>query len=453
MPADARGDPWRGGASALVFSFYVLLLLEGPLRKWMLPGVSNALVFIRDPVMVLIVIAHFCAGPSSSARRWWSAFGAAVALLGCCTLCQVASTDVPPLALLAGWRNYILFAPLLWIIPDVFTRDDYVLWLKLNLMLAVPVAALVFVQYRSAPSAFVNAAPGGVNDGVFMLVEDVVRPYGLFSFTLGHSAFAAWMLSAALATVVARRSLGISFPVVAVGMIGIVCMGLFSGSRTYLLFAVAVIGTFMAGTLLAGSMRERRLALATLACVIFGAAIATTLDGSLISNILERQSAASQSEGSLGVRVVSVATAFVGEMGQVPVVGYGLGAGTNVANFLANGRTDHVLAEYELTRIVQELGPYFGSAVILSRWSLVAAFCTAAVRALVYRGDAQPFCYLGFVAPLFLVHDVSLQNTMIGIGWFAAGLFNCVVKLAMADAIEVEDSEAPAVGGLHAVPA
>jgi hypothetical protein len=48
-------DQRRRRLSRLVFLLYVLLLAEGPLRKWVFPGASNALVFLRDPVMLLIL--------------------------------------------------------------------------------------------------------------------------------------------------------------------------------------------------------------------------------------------------------------------------------------------------------------------------------------------------------------------------------------------------------------
>ncbi|MCW6506563.1 hypothetical protein [Lichenifustis flavocetrariae] len=412
----------RQALAGLAFLFYLLLLAEGPLRKWIVPGASNLLVFLRDPLMVVMLLVYIRLGPSRSMRRALALFGFVLLLFLACITCQLATSAVPALAVLAGARNYFLFVPLCCILRDVFTPRDYARWIRLNLLLALPIGILVLVQYRSGPAAWINAAPGGSNDGVFLLVEDVVRPYGVFSFTLGHSAFAAWMAGVLLAAVSARRALSISPVLLLWGACGVVLMGAFSGSRTYLLLAGAVVLTFVAATLGFGTPRAKKVAcalVASLAVVSAGVAVA---DPALVGALNERQSAAVASEGSTGERVGRLLTEFAGEMTEVPLFGYGLGAGTNVANFLSNGRTDHVLAEYELTRIVQELGPFFGLLAILLRWGLAAWLMAAALAAL-RRGNLQPVSFLGFVAPVFLVHDVTLQNSMIGIAWFSAGIF------------------------------
>ena len=40
----------------LIFLLFLLLIFEGALRKWVLPGLSNPLLFIRDPFLLAIYI-------------------------------------------------------------------------------------------------------------------------------------------------------------------------------------------------------------------------------------------------------------------------------------------------------------------------------------------------------------------------------------------------------------
>ncbi|MDX7953981.1 hypothetical protein P7D22_22790, partial [Lichenihabitans sp. Uapishka_5] len=256
-----RREAARRVTVRLLFVFYGLLLAEGPLRKWVLPGASNALVFLRDPVMLMILLAAAVAGPSRGARQAMALFAAVV--LGClaCVTGQLAGSDVAPLAILAGLRNYFLFVPLAWIVADTVTAVDYARWLRLNLWLAGPIGLLVVVQYRSAPTSFINAVPGGGNDGVFLLVADVVRPYGLFSFTLGHSVFAAWMVGVLLAGFSARRRFNIGPWLAAAGALGTLAMGACSGSRTTLLLAAAVLLAFLLAALASPVATQRRRAM------------------------------------------------------------------------------------------------------------------------------------------------------------------------------------------------
>lgn len=419
-PMDAT-EPARRMAVRLAFLFYVLLLAEGPLRKWVLPGASNVLVFLRDPVMVALLLAGARLPSSPAVRRAWAGYGIVVLGFAACATAQLATVDVPPLALLAGLRNYFLFVPLAWIVGDAFRPADYARWLRLNLWLAGPVALLVVAQYRAPPGALINAAPGGDTEGVFLLVADVVRPYGLFSFTLGHSVYAAWMVGVALAAAVAPRSSALPAPLVGVGGLGAVIMSAFSGSRTTLLLAGTVLGVFAVAAALGRDPVARRRAVLVGGLLVGLAAVTAVLVPDLVDHLVERQDVAVASEGGTGERIGRVLTEFAGQLDAVPALGFGLGAGTNVAAYLANGRTDRVLAEYELTRMVQELGPYFGLLAIALRWGLAAGLAAATARA-ARRGNLQPACTLGLVVPLLLVHDVTGQNTMIGLAWFAVGL-------------------------------
>lgn len=423
--AERPGDRWL---VRLILLFYVALLAEGILRKWLLPGASSALVFLRDPMMLVILAAYLRRGPSPAMRTGLAALALLIIAFVLCAACQALTTEVPALVLLVGIRNYFFFVALCFAIGDVFTPSDYGRWIKLNLVLAVPIAILVFLQYRAPPTAAINAVPGGGNDGVFMLVDDVVRPYGVFSFTLGHSAFAAWMVGVALAAFLARRALGLGWLMPTCGLVGIAIMGVLSGSRTYFVLAGSVVACFGILAMGFGPPRAKAAGLAVSLAVVAAGVLALLCLPDLSDRLLERQSVAVASEGSTIDRLVQVLTDFSGEFGRTPLFGDGLGSGTNIANFLANGRTDHVLAEYELTRLVQELGPLFGGLYILVRWSFLAWLVLPTVRA-ARRGNLHPACFLGFLAPIFLAHDITLQNTMIGIGWFAAGILLAAARV------------------------
>lgn len=420
-PPDLRADSREAARRLLVrliTAFYLALLGEGVLRKWIVPDASNALVFLRDPLIVLIVATHLRLGPSAVSRRAAAIGGAALIAFGLCAGLQAATSDLAPPVLLAGLRNYFLFVPLSFAIRDAYTAKDYRDWIRLNLALATPVAVLVALQYAAPPTAAINAVPGGGHEGVFLVVEDVVRPYGLFSFSLGHSAYAAWMAGVALAVLA-----GLRFPpwLSGPGLAGIAIMGLLSGSRTYVMFSGAVAVCFVAVAAVFGSNRARTRALGAAAgFVVLATAAMVVLPGPL-ADLATRQTTAEAAEGSTVERILEVGTGFVAEAGRVPLFGLGFGAGTNVAAYLATGSTGHVLAEYELTRIVQELGPMFGGLYILLRWSFLAWLSVLTLRA-ASRGNLQPACFLGFLVPIFLAHDLTLQNTMIGIGWFAAGV-------------------------------
>src|SRR5437660_6926439 len=47
---------------ALIWTYLVLLIFEGALRKWIVPQLSNPLLIIRDPVVIAIFLLALRAG-------------------------------------------------------------------------------------------------------------------------------------------------------------------------------------------------------------------------------------------------------------------------------------------------------------------------------------------------------------------------------------------------------
>ena len=46
----------------LIWAYFLLLLFEGALRKWFLPGLSQGLLIIRDPLVILIYYLSYTKG-------------------------------------------------------------------------------------------------------------------------------------------------------------------------------------------------------------------------------------------------------------------------------------------------------------------------------------------------------------------------------------------------------
>ena len=46
----------------LIWAYFALLLTEGALRKWFLPGLSQGLLIIRDPIVIWIYYLCYAQG-------------------------------------------------------------------------------------------------------------------------------------------------------------------------------------------------------------------------------------------------------------------------------------------------------------------------------------------------------------------------------------------------------
>src|SRR2546423_7142317 len=60
-PVDDRSKIFRQ-IRFLIWTYLVLLIFEGALRKWVVPQLSNPILLIRDPVAILIYLWALRAG-------------------------------------------------------------------------------------------------------------------------------------------------------------------------------------------------------------------------------------------------------------------------------------------------------------------------------------------------------------------------------------------------------
>src|SRR5271156_3842945 len=93
----------------IVFIVYWLLIFEGVLRKWALPGFQKILFFIRDPFVLTIYLLAFKykMWPKSLPILITGLILAGVFFM--LTMIQMMGSDVSPIIFLYGWRNYFLY--------------------------------------------------------------------------------------------------------------------------------------------------------------------------------------------------------------------------------------------------------------------------------------------------------------------------------------------------------
>jgi len=112
---------------------------------------------------------------------------------------------------------------------------------------------------------------------------------------------------------------------------------------------------------------------------------------------------------------------------ETPLLGEGMGMGTNVGAKLMDNRVGFQLAESEWPRLVQESGPIFGLALIFTRLGLTIFLFVSAWRA--FREDHNILAWLMFAAcgPTVLYGNTG-QPTALGFMCFGAGLTLAAAK-------------------------
>ncbi|WP_369062144.1 hypothetical protein ABOZ73_07920 [Caulobacter sp. 73W] len=415
----------RVALNSLILAFIICLPLEGVLRKWLLNGIQQPLLFIRDPVLFAIYGAYLLKiATERTAIPTWFVLWASIAILAVgLTFLQAANAGLPPVVYAVGLRNYILFVPLMFIIGECLDERGLRAVINTVLIIAVPIAVLVILQFSSPVFSPINKGLDETVKGRFLVAQGVVRPYGPFTFVQAQNYFSIFTLACVLAAVELRQKLGISSPIIILGAVATIIMGALSGSRTFFVSAAILILFYCLPGLVS---RDRRKAAARLAIV--GASIGafiiafTVIFPKAYSTMSERQATAEGSEGSIFARMTSIMTAGVGPaIETAPPLGFGLGAGSNVGT-AATGVRSWSLGEYDLPRMINELGPVAGLVAIMIRSGLGLWLLLVAVSAAMRSGNGAALPMAGLALILIVSGQVVGQNQVLSFCWLAMGM-------------------------------
>jgi hypothetical protein len=180
---------WR---AAVQFTM-VLVVFEGAVRKWVLPGAQDLVYFAKDALLVGAYAGFLAEGAIERVRDLippgLTGLLTAVATLG---VFSVANPALPtPLLGILGVKSYFLYIPLLWVLPATFDSDrEIARFLKRTLLLVIPVGVLAGVQFFSPSTSWLNVYARGGNEGAFSFGSSAfVRVTGTFSFISGYSAY------------------------------------------------------------------------------------------------------------------------------------------------------------------------------------------------------------------------------------------------------------------------
>lgn len=177
---------WRRTIQAV----FVLLVIEGALRKWVLPQASDLMYFLKDFVLIA-AYTNFLIAERKRFVFKLSVINTLVLLVAGWCLFQTLNPSLgSPLVGLFGLRGYLLYIPLIWIVPTLFQSQESLLrFLRSHLLLTIPVGLLGIAQFFSPPSSPLNIyTPGDLAVATFG-VANIVRVTGTFSYISGYSVY------------------------------------------------------------------------------------------------------------------------------------------------------------------------------------------------------------------------------------------------------------------------
>ena len=430
----------------LIWLYFLLLIFEGTLRKWILPRFSDVLLVVRDPVVLAIYFMAIKARVFP--RKGWVLWLGVIGVLSWLVSLIVLEPYLPlkPLLLVTGFgfRSNFLHLPLIFILGKVFDQDDVLKLGKWVLIGLIPMCVLLAVQFNAAPDAWINRTAGLGETQQITAGGGKIRPPGTFSFVSGVIFYAAlsaaFLLYGALTRGVYRNWLLFGGGLALVVTIGV------SGSRSVLLAVLVVVSSLLAIILLRPSAINQFgrnllivvvVGLVVVRLPVFKEGVQILSDRFTVVAEEEQKSIAR----GLIARTFSGFTEGILLMGRAPIGGYGLGIGTNGGAKFLTGRALFLLSEGEWGRVILESGPILGLAFLLWRTMLTVQLGLLSLREL-KRGQILSLM-LWCAGFLSLLSGQFGQPTNLGFAVFVCGL--CLAAANSKTPVELPIPDGPAL--------
>jgi hypothetical protein len=410
-----------------VWLYFVLLIFEGALRKWVLPGLATPLLIVRDPVAIWLLIVSWRRGLLTTNIYLTSML--LIGVLGIFTAVLLGHGSF--VVALFGARIILVQFPVIFVIGSVFDRQDVIKVGTFLIWLSIPMTVLLILQFYSPQSAWVNRGVGGDTEGGgFSGALGYLRAPTTFSFTNGTTLFYSLLACFVFFFWLSPKKY-ISNILLISASIALLLSIPFSISRS-LLFSVFITLAFV---IIAVSKNRNSLGRIIVVVVVLLMSLVALSQISIFQTATEaftsRFASASDSEGglkgTLGDRYLGGLISSIEYANDIPFFGYGLGSATNVGNSLLTGKIVAATGEQEWSRLISELGIIMGVLVIFIRLIVSFKISIASYKQL-STGDFLPWILLSFCL-LMLPQGQWSQSTSLGFCVIGAGFTIASMRL------------------------
>ena len=442
-------DRTRHKITKLIMLLYAMLLFEGAVRKWLVPGSADVFFFIRVPLLLFIYWRAFKSG------LWPRNNG----LFGFGMICAFLGVELIPLQMFLGnyslrhllivaygIHNYFLYIPLPFIMSKCMTLEHLKSIVRATAWIVILCAPLAIIQYYSPSDSIIVAGSGGTDESTFagLGYGRGTRPTGLFTSSLGQQMFVSSALALLLALRLdrARRS-ALSTPVFAVALVATLLMVGFSAQRGLVVQAGLVFLFYMWALTLTKNLSFNFLfflAFLTLCFYLY-----PVLFPDVAQEFSDRWTGAAISEslsyggfggGFIG-RIFYELSQFLFMFKTTPPQGYLLGMAGNASMMLPwvqrpswadqwTGPTGW--GEDGLSRHIIDLGWFVGVLTIIFRFSILIFLLRQAVRSARNTHNVWPLLLMGFLTPILSSSLMTAQGTVIGFSWLFIGFCMTAIR-------------------------
>lgn len=359
-----------------IYLFFVIF--EGGLRKWILPGVSDIFLVIRDPIIIYVLYLGL---KNKLLKDFFAKFLIVISLISFFTTLFWGHHNVS--VAIYGLRIVGLHLPAMFVFGNVLTRGDLLKIGSRILLTLVPMTVILILQYFLPQTSWINVGIGGVESSGFSSgFSNYFRPSGTFSFISGMEGYELLIGCFLFYFIIENKKIPIEYRLSKFKLVLYSITFVFSVflclSRT-VIFEVIIIMFFVClSAFIVKTYSRKAVIIVGLSLIIFVLLYNISYFKIAVDNMMTRFESASYSEGhvlsgTIGERYLgSFYRAFTDTQNftekEIPFWGFGLGIGTKVGEkMLGISRFDNsfAVAEEEWSRIVCEMGLLLGGLFLL----------------------------------------------------------------------------------------
>jgi hypothetical protein len=415
-----------------------LVVCEGALRKWVMPGLQTQIYLIKDGLLVLAYLGFISSQVPSGVHLKAMAGLRSLLMLSLAYFgMQLFNPNSPSIILsIIGLKNYLLYPPLAFLVPYMFSSSqDLENKLRKYAMIMVPFAAFGLVQFGFGPDHWINNYVG-MDDpenariiAMFGIGDAKPRTTGTFSYPGGYTTFLTVMVYLGVA-LAASKNWGISrnlWPWVL--LVGSIAAIFTTGSRAPIYASVITAPVVLYIWASRGIISTGNVLKISAACICI-----SILVPFIVPDAIEAYQYRAEHADDPLTRVLQPLVEVYGAFGELPIIGTGM-ASTHASAVTIMGTADYwwldgTFFEQEAARVVQETG-FIGFILVYAAriWLLVKAISLGRqFRTTLYTAMAGVIG--GFFAQYLVL--IVINNPTGGVYyWFAAGLLFAMFRLEL----------------------
>lgn len=407
--------------------YLVLIFVEGAMRKWFMPSLSNVWMMCREPIVIWTVLSLI--GTQNLRSRVAKAF----MIIGCIMMLTTLTLGHQNVwVAFYGFRIWFFHIPYIFIMSNKLNREDLIRICKFLILVFIPMTVLYVMQWGAPPSSILNASMGGgVEEQGVQAAYGAVRPSGTFGHCVGSSYYNPLIVSLFCVTLFSSYYKHIfskkHFLIFAVAVV--LCL-ITSVSRGAVIQSILTILFIASITILLGNTKTFTKTIVGVIglFLLFLVLSNVSIEGkSIVAPITDRfEMAAEQEGGTSGVMSSRVLEPYKfwndkGKLLDPPFFGYGLGAGSNfgtqtlhIVNSFYSDSQAWGLGEHSSQIVTNEMGFLFGGIVFFLRIGFCMFLFFSCIKKLKQNKDILPITLWTLSITYFGTGNLNLTMTL---GW------------------------------------